>query len=118
MPLMGYKKCFAPLVERGDKRQSIRAYRKDGKNPKPGQKLYHYIGLRTPSCRKILESVCRGVEPIAIESWGNVVVGTKTLSVSEEEALARADGFESARAFFDFFEKVYSLPFYGLLIRW
>ena len=35
MPLLGFQKQFAPLVESGEKRQTIRAYRKDGKDPKP-----------------------------------------------------------------------------------
>lgn len=118
MPLLGYKKEFAQLVERGEKRQTIRAYRKDGRNPKPGQVLYHYAGLRTKSCRKLMDAECKSAEPIAIEGWHDVVVGTKSLSVAEEGTLARADGFASAEAFFRFFEKAHGLPFYGLLIKW
>jgi len=32
--------------------------------------------------------------------------------------LARLDGFKSAAAMFDWFEKTHGLPFEGLLIRW
>ena len=32
MPLIGFKKRFAPAVESGDKRQTIRARRKDGRD--------------------------------------------------------------------------------------
>ena len=52
MPALNFKKEFADKVASGEKRQTIRALRKDGKNPRPGQKLYLYTGMRTKYCRK------------------------------------------------------------------
>lgn len=33
MPALNFQTQFAPAVERGEKCQTIRAYRKDGRNP-------------------------------------------------------------------------------------
>lgn len=118
MPLLGYKKRFAPMVEAGTKRQTIRAFRKDGRDPKPGETLFQYTGLRTPACRKLREDVCKSTHQITIESDLSVVIGIKHLNVCEEQDFARADGFNSANDFFDFFQKTHSLPFHGLLIKW
>lgn len=126
MPALNFLKQFAPLVELGlsqpdhpeAKRQSIRARRKDGRDPRPGQTLFLYTGQRTLYCRKLGEDECKSTEPIAIENWHNVVVGIKSLDLDEEKMLARADGFPTAEDFFSFFEKKHGFPFYGLLIKW
>ena len=126
MPALNFKKEFAHLVELGlkdpnhpnAKRQTIRAQRKDGRDPKPGDHLYLYTGMRTVSCRKIGDTTCKSVEPIAIEGSGKVVVGTKVMNLEEEEKFARADGFPSACEFLSFFEKTHGFPFYGFLYKW
>lgn len=126
MPVLNFKKEFAPLVELGlnepdhphAKRQTIRAPRKDGRDPKPGDRLYLYTGMRTVACRKLGESECKYKDPIAIEGFSSVVVGTKVLSFEEEKKLARADGFPSACEFLSFFEKTHGFPFYGFLYKW
>ena len=66
MPALNFKKQFADKVERGEKRQTIRALRADGRNPQPGQTLFLYTGMRTKSCRKLGEAVCSSVEQIDI----------------------------------------------------
>ncbi|WP_035238125.1 hypothetical protein [Desulfobacter vibrioformis] len=118
MPSLNYKKQFAGKVESGEKRQTIRARRKDGKDPRPGQTLYHFYGLRTKYCRKLREDVCKSTEAITIEGRHNVVVGTITLSLAAETNLANADGFYTSIEFFDFFEKTHGFPFHGLIIKW
>ena len=125
MPLLGFKKHFAPMVENGIKahpdpavkikRQSIRAKRKDGRNPHPGDRLYLYTALRTKSCRKLGIVTCQSVEEIIIESHGINVAGEW---LWDKEALARADGFDSFEQLLAFFEKEHGLPFWGLLIKW
>jgi len=119
MPLLNYKKEFAPWVEIGlkapdhpkAKTQTIRARRKDCRNPKPGQTLYHYTGLRTAYTRKLGESVCKSSETISIESMVDVVVGIDSLSFYEIEALGIQDGFESGYEFLEFFKKVHGSSF-------
>lgn len=117
MPLLGFKKQFAPLVEAGTKRQTIRAKRFDGKNPHQGETLYLYTGLRTKECRKLGEPLCKSVEEITIESHGINVAGS-WLDHADVEELARKDGFDSFEQLLAFFEKEHGLPFDGLLIKW
>ena len=56
MPALNYQAQFAPKVESGEKLQTIRARRK--RPFKRGDRLYHYTGMRTKSCRKLGESTC------------------------------------------------------------
>lgn len=134
MPLLGYKKQFAPLVESGEKRQTIRAMRK--RPFKVGDRLYHYEGLRTKACRKILESECISVENILITSDGRVYLSRAGifskflghwLNTDEKEALAQADGFRGQgcllktsawEQMLNFFRTVHGLPFRGQVVRW
>lgn len=141
MPALNFQKQFAPLVESGEKRQTIRAYRKDGRDPKVGDKLYLFTGLRTKASRRLaLNCHVRNVIVRSLQGlpMGHVVTCLATSSItlsragtirgkeivsvsgcpSTMEDLARDDGFESVAAMFDFFEKTHGLPFEGLLIRW
>lgn len=118
MPLIGFKKQFAPMVEARTKRQTIRAKRKDGKNPHPGETLYLYVGLRTAYSRKLGDTVCKSVEEICIDQHGINIAG-QWLLPHEVEALAKADGFDFFSDMLEFFRKTHcELPFYGLLIKW
>jgi len=117
MPALNFKKQFADAVESGQKRQTIRADRKDGRNPKPGDKLYLYTGMRTKGCRKLKEAECKSVERIVIEEF-NIIVGVNVLDIDEKYALAKADGFHYIDDFRNFFLKTHDLPFYGFLIKW
>jgi hypothetical protein len=120
MPLLGFKSQFAPLVESGTKRQTIRAKRRDGKDPRVGETLYLYTGLRTKQCRKLGEEICKSVEEIIID-YNGINVSGKWLSISERDALAQADGFPSFQDMKKFFQKKPGLEdeFSGrLLIKW
>lgn len=130
MPLLGFKKRFAPMVEAAlttpsppgvkIKRQSIRKKRSDGRNPKPGETLYLYMGLRTKKCRKLGESICKSVEEITID-WLGANVSGMWLTTEECEALAIADGFIDFREMKEFFDKTHGdldHGFSGLLIKW
>ena len=67
MPLLGFQEQFASLAEFGEKRQTIRACRKDGRDPKVGGTLHLYTGLRTEQCRKLGEAVVSEVLPFGID---------------------------------------------------
>ena len=118
MPALNFQKQFAPLVESGEKRQTIRAYRKDGRDPKPGDTLYLYTGMRTKACRKIGEVKCKDAERIHI--WvANMAVGDRHGSTGSQcNAMAVADGFADFGEMLKWFEKTHGLPFEGVLIRW
>lgn len=118
MPLLNFKKQFASKVESGDKRQTIRAYRKDGLHPKAGDTLYLYTGLRTKAARKLKETKCKTVEPIIIEWLGSIKISGISLSPLESHAFAVSDGFTSIQPFIDFFRETHAFPFKGLLIKW
>ena len=70
MPALNFKAEFAPLVESGEKRQTIRKLRKDGRDPKVGDALYLYTGMRTKKCRKLGIAPCESVQPIEIDEYG------------------------------------------------
>ena len=72
MPILNYRKEFAPLVESGEKRLTIRAMRK--RPFKSGDRLFHYTGLRTKACRKLLESTCLFADRIDIIPHGTVFI--------------------------------------------
>ena len=120
MPLLGYKKQFAHLVESGEKRQTIRAMRK--RPFKVGDRLYHYFGLRTKQCRKLLESDCIAADDIIIYEKGDVYINGRCLYESAKESFAHADGFRSPGHLWEqmlvFFKSVHGLPFKGQLIKW
>lgn len=127
MPALNYKEYFVPLIESGAKRQTIRALRKDGRDPKPGDVLYHYTGMRTKRCRKLLEARCLSAEEIHIYGdrkniyqicieLGNL--GMAKLSASLVRELVTNDGFDDFMLFHNFFYYKYGFPFYGLLIKW
>lgn len=122
MPLLGFKKQFATLVESGEKLQTLRAYRKDGRgDPKVGDTLYLWIGLRQKGkSRKLGEATCTFAKPFRIERddlscW---TLDGKQLDIKERRDIARRDGFDNATAMQAFFAVEHGFPFEGLLIRW
>lgn len=123
MPLLNFQKQFAPKVESGEKNHTIRARRKDGRDPRKGQTLFHYTGLRTKASRKLGESICTRSVPIHIDPDYVVVAGI-VLSDYQEETLATSDGFDTVSDFREFFLKNHPKKgtgeeqFDGYLIQW
>ncbi len=124
MPAFNFNKRFKDRVKKGienpshpdAKRQTIRARRRDGRDPRQGDMLYLYAGMRTKCCEKIGEATCTSKATIAIEENNRVVIDTKVLTAREIEELATADGFKSLAEFLDYFQK--EIPFYGFLYKW
>lgn len=116
MVAYNFKAQFAPLVESGQKCQTIRALGKR-RTPMPGEKLQLYIGMRTKSCRKLLEVSCVAVQPVRIDD-GAVYVAGERLPYIDALKLAKDDGFESLDAFLVFFRKTHGSSFEGVLIKW
>ncbi len=117
MPALSFQKRFAPLVESGRKRQTIRAPRRDGRpNACVGDTLYLYMGMRTKGCRKLGEAVCTKTSQIVItDDWRILVNGSR---VKNDDAFARADGFNHVGDLLDWFADNHELPFEGSLIEW
>lgn len=119
MPALNFQKRFAPRVEDGTKRQTIRARRKDGRDPKPGDPLYLYTGMRTKGCRKLGVATCTSVDRIGIDGFLSVWIGAEpVLGPLGRRSLAVADGFAGWRGMYDWFQTTHGIPFEGLLIRW
>jgi hypothetical protein len=116
MPQLNYKGRFAKLVKEGKKPHTIRA---DRKRPiKVGDDLYHFSGMQTKACERLLTNKCTRVQPIWIHQNGNVLVGDKALLPAEVEKLALDDGFNSTKEFFEFFVTDARPTFKGTLIWW
>jgi hypothetical protein len=118
MPAFNFKKQFAADVESRKKRQTIRAKRKDGRNPHVGDELYLYTGMRTKSCRKLGEEICKFVHQITIDEHGHININGEWLPGYEELVFIYDDGFKNAADFTPFFRKEHGLPFEGLLYKW
>ena len=118
MPALNFKKEFAAAVERGEKRQTIRAPRRDGRpSATIGARLMLYTGMRTKSCRKLMDAVCTNTSQIVITSNPYRII-VNGVEVDDDEAFARADGFDNVMDFYDFFDTTHGLPFEGALIEW
>lgn len=123
-----FNKQFAPDVESGIKRQTIR---KKGKRrpPKIGEPLQLYTGMRTKYCRLLARETCLNVSEIKIiPAHGEVLIKrachTEWFIVDSDNSLAilaKLDGFKSVDEFFEWFEKQLdgeSGIFEGYLIEW
>lgn len=126
MPAFNFKAQFADQVKNLEKRQTIRA-RGKRRPPRVGEPLMLYTGMRQVSCRKLLDAVCLAVDPISISIKSRTVQMPvlrgrvpmwATLLDHEIEALAKADGFPSADAFFAWFAEHHGDTFSGYVIRW
>jgi len=121
MPLFNFQKQFAPAVESGEKRQTIRAKRKI--RPQVGQTAFLYTGTRTKACRKLGEAEIVEVCPVLIGGNGCLinydVRGEYPINEQWElDQFAAADGFENWESMRDWFKEKYGLPFEGDLIKW
>lgn len=126
MPAINFKAEFADQVKTMQKRQTIRM-RGKRRPPHVGEPLMLYTGMQTQYCRKLIDAVCVSVDPISISIWSKTVqmprqFGAETrwafLDDQEIEALAKADGFPSAGAFFAWFAENHGDTFSGYLIKW
>lgn len=130
MVALNFQKQFADDVEEGRKRRSIRAPRKDGRDPKKGQALTLYTGMRTKGCRKLGDTIVSRVRQVQISHAGICLDGRMLFAGDtpayqggpDPEAydgdFARADGFESFNDMADWFREQHGLPFTGNLIEW
>lgn len=120
MVAYNFRPQFAPLVESGAKRQTIRAPRKNG-HARVGDKVHLYTGMRTKECRKIGEAHCWGSEAIWVTSAGVHRIGC-VYSISSDmdwlDDFARRDGFHTFAEMAAWFKETHGLPFRGVLIEW
>ena len=129
MVALNFKAEFVCAIDGGAKTRTIRQVRKSG-NPKVGDVLQLYTGMRTSNCEKIRDVTCTRVRPVEIDYLG-IKLNGHSLYAGDAPAyqggpnpeeydgdFARADGFDSFADMVEFFGKQYGLPFRGQLIEW
>lgn len=117
-----FKPQFIAPIRGGMKVHTIRAARKDGRVPKPGDKLKLFSGLRQKGpATLILETVCVSVTPITLlvsnKGYLRVRLDGVELVDTRKVTLAFNDGFLSFSGFKDYFLGT-DLPLVGHLIAW
>lgn len=115
MTVYNFKAVFGYKVQDGLKRQTVRAPRK--RPTRAGDTLQLYTGMRTRLCRKLLDTVCSSVLPVAIGPGWIELDGVPLEYVAIRE-FAWRDGFMNTDQLFGFFEKEYKLPISLEVIRW
>ena len=114
MPAFNFKPQFAPLVESGQKTQTIRRTKRGN----VGDTAYLKTGQRTKDCRSLGEGVLTKVYELSITEIGVFVeFGAETTALSFDE-FARADGFKNYEEMKTWFDRLYGLPFSGWLHVW
>ena len=133
MVAYSFQEQFVDAVTGGTKCQTVRGYRR--RNPRIGEKLQLYTGLRRRTCRKLIEKdpICTRVDEIEIEisqtisaKIASIVINGIPLSEKEIGDFARADGFKNGplgwtavHAMGSFFKKYHGFgTFNGVVIHW
>lgn len=126
MPALNFKREFAALIKNGEKTQTIRKQRKDGRSHcRVGDDVKLYTGQRTKRCEllgigKVFSVKSVAIYPTYMELNGAVLHSTlshRDADITDNE-FAEADGFDDFMEMADFFEQTYGLPFQGEVIYW
>jgi hypothetical protein len=111
MPAYNFQMQFVPKILNGSKSHTIRRIRKHPTKVDDTLKLFS--GMRTKKCFQFAEVVCTDIKPIKIYLEQDRHIWIPWVTFDEESnyvlELAQADGFDSADAFFKFFE-LYKQP--------
>tara|TARA_R110002096_G_scaffold172484_10_gene346217 strand:+ start:719 stop:1081 length:363 start_codon:yes stop_codon:yes gene_type:complete len=97
---------FADDVTAGRKNFTIRADRK--RHARPGEPVQLYTGMRTRSCRKLVDPdpVCEKITPIIIYRVRDdrclIVLNEITLRTHQTNYIVAIDGFKSHKEFMQF----------------
>jgi hypothetical protein len=100
------------------KRQTIRAERRDGRDPEPGVEMRIWLDMRTPGRVFLGETPPISRVTLRIADWDHVEVDGRLLNRAWQVRLARADGFEHDVEFLEFLEADHGFPFVGFRFRW
>lgn len=120
--LFNFKQQFAPLVETGQKCQTVRATRKDKRVPVPGDLAKAYTGLRTRSARLLVSSPIIEAGRVLIDfREGTIALRGGRLTAFEAAEFARADGFKSFPEMMAWFRETHDEDpdyFEGFYAKW
>ncbi len=117
--LFNFKKQFSPRVESGEKRQTIRHRRKDGRRPVPGDTAKLYTGLRSRGVKLLRTETVTECQHVRMDAVASVIViDGRRLPWSEVSVFAQKDGFMSAEEMFRWFREQYGTAFEGFCAKW
>lgn len=118
--LFNFQKQFAPRVESGEKPQTIRQNRKDGRRPVPGDTVKLYTGLRSSRTRLLRTEIVTECMSVRMDmNAGVIVVDGRELEVFEATRFAQADGFSCKISMLQWFRDQYkTFDFEGFCVRW
>ena len=122
MAAYNFQKQFVTDIENWNKRHTIRRIGKRH-HSKPGDRIQLYTGMRTKSCRKIInpDPLCIYVRTISI--WVNPegirLIQVDKFTQDDLESFAKSDGFENLKSMSDFWLDFHGTGrFDGLIIGW
>ena len=121
MAAYNFQKRYVPLIESGQKCQTIRMRRKNGYLPRSGDVLRLYQGMRTKACKLICEVCVTEVLPICVHTGNgcaDVTLNNERLSNAQILELVKHDGFKDVRDFSEFFNGKYGPDLHAYLIQW
>jgi hypothetical protein len=125
--LLNFQQRFEAPILAGTKRQTIRRARKDDYRPAVGSVLHLYVHARTSKMRKIAEKNCEACHTIVVDFTApraeRLLIDSFPLEQYwphlDQNAFARADGFNDLAEMREFFEGLYGADeFTGNLITW
>lgn len=107
-----------PYPGHRSKRQTIRARRRDGRDPGPGQSMRLWIAQRTPE-RELL-GITPPIQRLAIDvpHPGSFVVELRWLTPAGITRLAHLDALDSSDELVGFLGTTHGFPFGGYVFRW
>lgn len=129
MVAYSFQERFIEPIRSGAKRQTIRAIGKR-RHAVKHDRIQLYTGMRTPTCRKIVEPdpICTGNYSVELHVFQCedafvirriVLDGVEQIATSDRRLFARRDGFDSLEEMADFFGRSYGQGiFRGVLITW
>lgn len=117
---ISFNKRFVDLVESGQKTQTIRKERKDGRVPDVGDFIHCYFGLRTKHARLLRTAIIQHVHEIYIDVTRRVIVldGAKIEGNALLDLFAVSDGFEDFKDMMAWWDKTHDANFTGFVVRW
>ena len=115
MPALNFQKRIVSKILSGEKRQTIRAKRK---NPiKVNDTLRLWTGQRTKRAKHLIDVQCGDILDIEITE-NEIIINDISIIGELKDITAQADGFKDWYDMKEWFEKIHGLPFKGNLIVW
>lgn len=116
MAALNFDQQFCGPVERREKRRSIRQTRR----AKVGDRIQLYTGMRTKSCRKLVneDPVCVCVDYVALRP-DSLTVGDVNKHPRDRDEFARLDGFRDYAEMHRWFSDRYGTEYFvGYVHEW